>query len=119
VIIVATVSRLSGESSGTLALGRKALLNEGVATAWKLSQQALTEAPASASAHEFAGEVLFRRGDFARAESEFNQALKLDSNFALAWWGLARTAECQSMHKTANRHFRRALSARSLTLSYR
>lgn len=92
----------------TLSLGRKALLNEGVATAWKLSQQALAEAPDSASAHEFRGEVLFRRGDFSRSESEFRAALKLDSNFALAWWGLARIAECSSLHKTAAQYYARA-----------
>ena len=92
----------------TLSLGRKALLNEGVATAWKLSQQALAEAPDSASAHEFRGEVLFRRGDFAQSESEFKAALKLDANLALAWWGLARVAECSSLHKTAAQYYGRA-----------
>jgi tetratricopeptide (TPR) repeat protein len=92
----------------TLSLGRKALLNEGVATAWKLSQQALAEAPDSASAHEFRGEVLFRRGDFAQSESEFRAALKLDANLAMAWWGLARVAECSSLHKTAAQYYGRA-----------
>jgi len=92
----------------TLALGRKALLNEGVATAWKLSQQALTDAPSSAAAHEFTGEVLFRRGDFTQAEREFRAALKLDPNFARAWWGLARIAECSSLHKTAAQYYGRA-----------
>jgi len=93
---------------GTLALGRKALQNEGVIMAWKLSQKALTEAPESAAAHEFAGEVLFRRGDFAQAESEFQRATKLDDNFALAWLGLARIARCASRHKTADQYLRRA-----------
>ncbi len=92
----------------TLAVGRKALQNEGVATAWKLSQRALTEAPESAAAHEFAGEVLFRRGEFAHAETEFKQSVKLDPNFARAWWGLARIAACTSMDKTADQYFRRA-----------
>jgi tetratricopeptide (TPR) repeat protein len=92
----------------TLASGRKALLNDGVATAWKLSQKALAEAPESAAAHEFAGEVLFRRGEFANAETEFKQSTKLDPNFARAWWGLARIAACESMDKTADQYFRRA-----------
>jgi tetratricopeptide (TPR) repeat protein len=92
----------------TVALGRKALLNEGVATAWKLSQQAVADAPDSSAAHEFRGEVEFRRGDFAQAESEFRAALKLDPNFALAWWGLARIAECSSLHKTAAQYYGRA-----------
>jgi tetratricopeptide (TPR) repeat protein len=92
----------------TLAVGRKALLNEGVATAWKLSQKVLAEAPELAAAHEFAGEVLFRRGEFAQAEAEFKQSTKLDPNFARAWWGLARIAACESMDKTADQYFRRA-----------
>lgn len=92
----------------TLALGRKALVNEGVATAWKLTQQALTEAPASPAAHELAGEVLFRRGDFTASEREFRAATKLDPNFALAWWGLSRIAEISSLHKTAAQYSDRA-----------
>lgn len=92
----------------TLALGRKALRNEGVPTAWRLSQSALSEAPESAAAHEFAGEVLFRRGEFLTAEAEFQRAVKLDENFALGWWGLARVAECTSRHKTADEDIRRA-----------
>ena len=100
---------LSGATVGdTISLGRKALFNEGVATAWKLSQTALAEAPESAMAHEFAGEVLFRRGDFAQAEEEFKRAAKLDEKLALAWWGLARVAECTSLHKTADQYLRRA-----------
>src|ERR1700719_1900306 len=92
----------------TLAVGRKALQNEGVATAWKLSQRALTEAPESAAAHEFVGEVLFRRGEFVHAETEFKQSVKLDPHFARAWWGLARISACTSMDKTADQYFRRA-----------
>lgn len=92
----------------TLMLGRRALRNEGVATAWKLSQTALAEAPDSAAAHEFAGEVRFRRGEFAQAENEFQQAVKLDPTRARGWWGLARVAECTSLHKTADQYFRRA-----------
>ena len=100
---------LSGASvEETLTLGRKALLNEGVALAWTLSQRALAEAPESAAPHEFAGEILFRRGDFARAKDEFQRALKLDERFAGAWWGLARIAECESMRKTAASYSRRA-----------
>ena len=76
--------------------------------AWTLSQRALAEAPESAAAHEFAGEVLFRRGDFARAKDEFQRASKLDERFALAWWGLARISECESMRQIAASYFRRA-----------
>jgi tetratricopeptide (TPR) repeat protein len=92
----------------TLATGRKALFNDGVTTAWRLAQKALAEAPASAAAHEFSGEVLFRRGNFADAENEFRAALKLDKNFALAWWGLGRVSDCMSLHKSAAQDFRQA-----------
>ena len=97
-----------GPLENTLASGRKALLNEGVATAWKLSQKALAEAPESSAAHEFAGEVLFRRGEFAQAETEFKQSTKLDPSFARAWWGLAKIAACESLDKTAERYLLRA-----------
>ena len=92
----------------TVATGRKALRNEGVSTAWKLAQRAAADAPGSAAAHEFSGEVLFRRGEFAQAEAEFTSATKLDPNYALAWWGLARVNECTSMRKTAAENFHRA-----------
>src|SRR5437667_2221066 len=109
VAILFIASALPGASvEDTLTLGRKALLNEGVSMAWTFSQKALVEAPESAAAHEFTGEVLFRRGDFSRAKDEFQRALKLDERFAPAWWGLARIAECESMRKTAASYFRRA-----------
>lgn len=111
IFIALLTSALSGASvEDTLALARKALTNEGVATAWKLSQKALSEAPELAAAHELSGEVLFRRGEFAAAESEFKLASKLDPNFASAWWGLARIAECTSMNKTAAKYLDRAHS---------
>jgi predicted aspartyl protease len=111
VAIALVATALNGASlEDTLALARKALLNEGVATAWKLSQKAVAEAPESAAAHELNGEVLFRRGEFQAAESEFKLASKLDPNFARAWWGLARIAECTSMNKTAARYLERAHS---------
>jgi Aspartyl protease len=111
IFIALLTSALSGATvEDTLALARKALTNEGVATAWKLSQKALGEAPDSAAAHELSGEVLFRRGEFAAAESEFKLASKLDPNFASAWWGLARIAECTSMSRTAAKYLDRAHS---------
>jgi len=109
IALVGAAAILSGAPvDDTLALGRKALANDGVATAWKLAQQALTEAPASPATHEFSGEVLFRRGDFVQAEAEFRAALKIDRDFALAWWGLARVADCTSLHKSALQDIRQA-----------
>jgi tetratricopeptide (TPR) repeat protein len=98
----------AGPLDDTLATGRKALANDGVATAWKLAQKALSDAPESAPAHEFAGEVRFRRGEFAEADGEFKAAVEWDPRFALAWWGLGRVAECASMNKTAVEDFHRA-----------
>jgi predicted aspartyl protease len=98
----------AGPLDDTLAMGRKALANDGVATAWKLAQKALSDAPESAAAHEFAGEVRFRRGEFAEADAEFKAAVEWDPRFALAWWGLGRVAECASMNKTAVEDFHRA-----------
>ncbi len=106
--VLAASALLGAEAGDTVALGRKALRNDGVATAWRLAQKATNDTPDSATAHEFAGEVLFRQGEFAQAEAEFRRAAKLDANFALAWWGLARVSECSSMYKTAAEYFRRA-----------
>ncbi len=98
----------AGPLDDTLATGRKALAADGVATAWKLAQKALADAPESAEAHEFAGEVRFRRGEFAEADAEFKAALEWNQRLALAWWGLGRVAECTSMNKTAVEDFHRA-----------
>ncbi len=85
----------------SIAMGRKALANDGVATAWRIAQQALKDAPESAVAHEFAGEVRFRRGEFSEADAEFKSAVEWDPRYAVAWFGLARVAECAAMNKTA------------------
>lgn len=107
-VFLVTPILFGAEPGDTLALGRKALQNDGVATAWRFAQKATSDAPDSPAAHEFAGEVLFRRGELAQAEAEFRRAAELDPNFALAWWGLARVSECSSLHKTAAEDFRRA-----------
>ncbi len=106
--VLSSVLLCAGPLEDTLATGRKALEHDGVATAWKLAQKALGDAPDSAAAHEFAGEVLFRRGQFPQADAEFKNAVGLDPRFALAWWGLGRVAACASMNKTAVEDFHRA-----------
>jgi predicted aspartyl protease len=98
----------AGPLDDTLATGRKALAADGVATAFKLAQKAVGDAPESAEAHEFAGEVRFRRGEFTEADAEFKAAVEWNPRFALAWWGLGRVAECTSMNKTAVEDFHRA-----------
>jgi predicted aspartyl protease len=106
--LVSAALLCAGPLDDTLATGRKALAADGVATAWKLAQKALADAPESADVHEFAGEVHFRRGEFAEADAEFKAALEWNPRLALAWWGLGRVAECTSMNKTAEQDFRRA-----------
>ena len=106
--VLCPVLLCAGPLDDALATGRKALAHDGVATAWKIAQKALADAPDSAAAHEFAGEVLFRRGQFAQADAEFKNAVGLDPRFALAWFGLGRVAACASMNKTAADDFRRA-----------
>ncbi len=106
--ILCAVASCAGPIDDTLATGRKALANDGVATAWRIAQKAIADAPESAAAHEFAGEVRFRRGEFAEADAEFKAAVEWDSRFALAWWGLGRVAECTAMNKTAVEDFHRA-----------
>jgi tetratricopeptide (TPR) repeat protein len=106
--VLSSVLLRAGPLEDTLATGRKALGNDGVSTAWKIAQKALADAPDSAAAHEFAGEVLFRRGQFAQADAEFKNAVGLEPRYAPAWWGLGRVAECASMNKTALEDFRRA-----------
>ena len=107
-MILCAAASCAGPIDDTLATGRKALASDGVATAWRLAQQALKDAPESAAAHEFAGEVRFRRGEFTEADAEFKAAVKWDARFGLAWWGLGRVAECASMNKTAVEDFHRA-----------
>jgi predicted aspartyl protease len=106
--VLSSILLAAGPVDDTLATGRKALGNDGVATAWKLAQKALSDAPDSAAAHEFAGEVLFRRGQFVQADAEFKNAIELDPRFALAWWGAGRLAGCAAMNKTAWEDFHRA-----------
>src|ERR1700683_208952 len=107
-LILCAAALCAGPLDDTLATGRKALANDGVATAWRMAQKALSDEPESAEAHEFAGEVRFRRGEFAEADAEFKAALEWNPRFALAWWGLGRVAECTSMNKTAVEDFHRA-----------
>ena len=107
-IVLSAVVLWAGPFEDTLATGRKALANDGVATAWRIAQKAVADAPDSAPAHEFAGEVLFRRGDFAQANEEFTNAAELNRQLARAWWGLGRVAECAAMSRTAVDDYKRA-----------
>lgn len=107
-LLFSALALFAGVVDDEIGMGRKALANDGVATAWRLAQDVLNSAPQSAAAHEFAGEVRFRRGEFADADAEFKTAIEWDQRNALAWWGLGRVAECTSMNKTALEDFHRA-----------
>jgi predicted aspartyl protease len=107
-ILLSAAALWAAPVENTIALGRKALANDGVATAWRLAQQVLHDAPDSALAHEFAGEVHFRRGEIGEADEEFKSAVEWNPRLALAWFGLGRVADCAAMNKTAVEDFRRA-----------
>jgi predicted aspartyl protease len=107
-ILLSAAALCAGPVDDTIALGRKALANDGVATAWRLAQQALHDAPDTALAHEFAGEVHFRRGEIGQADEEFKSAVEWNPRLALAWYGLGRVADCAAMNKTAAEDFHRA-----------
>src|SRR5216684_3247638 len=61
-----------------------------VKAAEESSLRALAILPQSASVHAVRGEVLFREGLPAAAESEYRAALKLDDRCARAWLGMGR-----------------------------
>lgn len=108
IFILSAVLLCAGPLEDTLATGRKALGNDGIATAWRIAQKALADAPDSAVAHEFAGEVLFRRGQFAQADAEYKNAVEREPRLARAWWGLGRVAECAAMNRTAIEDYKHA-----------
>ncbi len=107
-LLLGTAAVWAATVDDTIALGRKALANDGVATAWRLAQQALQDAPDSAMAHEFAGEVHFRRGEIGQADAEFKSAVEWNPRLALAWFELGRVADCAAMNKTAVEDLHRA-----------
>lgn len=108
VILAGALALAAQPSADLIEKGRAALDKQEVVAAWDCARNAVAESPASASAHEFAGEVLFRRGDIHGAEVEFKKALDLAPRTARAWWGMGRVADCASMRKTAAAHFNRA-----------
>lgn len=71
-------------------------------------RKALAALPDSAPVHAAFGDVEFRAGKFAQAEAEYRSSLKLDSNSARGWFGLARMYEMISMRKHAKEAYARA-----------
>src|SRR6266545_7140107 len=57
-------------------------------------------ATGSALGHAAAGDLWFRKGRFAEAESAYHRALALDEHLARAWLGLARVLQTASMYET-------------------
>lgn len=64
-------------------------------------KKAVAAVPASAPVHAAVGDVAFRAGRFAEAESEYRAALRLDGNSARGLFGMARMYDMVSMHKKA------------------
>src|SRR5882672_9756861 len=83
------------EKSPTLAeaqagLVRSLLRAQNFDEAEEAGKKAVAAAPSSALIHAAFGDVNFRMGKFGEAEGEYRTALKLDSNSARGWFGMAR-----------------------------
>ena len=72
------------------------------------SKKALEAAPSSSLVHATAGDVDFRLGLMAEAESEYKAALKIDSNSARGLYGMGKLYSMLSMHKHAKEAFTKA-----------
>jgi tetratricopeptide (TPR) repeat protein len=71
-------------------------------------KKAIAGAPQSALVHASAGDIQFRAGNFAEAETEYRAALKMDGKSAEATFGMARMMDMVSMHKRAKDMYARA-----------
>jgi len=97
------------ESAGAQAgLVRSLLLGHKVGEAEEAANKAVTALPFSPLVHAAVGDVNFRTGKLAEAETEYKSALKLDENSARAWFGMARMYGMVSMNKHAKRALAKA-----------
>ena len=78
--------------------------------ALELARKTAAAGDDSAPLHELLGEIAFRRGDIATAETEFKKALRMDGNLAMGWLGLGRVFRAASMYKSARISFAKARS---------
>src|SRR5215472_19150415 len=68
----------------------------------------MTALPQSALVHAARGDVNFRQGLLAEAESEYRTAIKLDQKCSRAWLGLGRIYSAVSLKKQAYEFFAKA-----------
>jgi tetratricopeptide (TPR) repeat protein len=85
-------------------LTRMSMIDE----AEEAGKKALAVLPNSPVIHAAVGDVDFRAGKFAEAESEYRACLKVDETSARGWFGMARLYEMLSMRKHAKEAYARA-----------
>ena len=69
---------------------------------------ALRVAPDAPAVLVAEGDVRLREGQVQEAEAAYKQALTLDQNLARGWFGMAKIAYMNSMHRTATRQINKA-----------
>jgi tetratricopeptide (TPR) repeat protein len=102
------VEKNPSSAEGQVGLVRSLLRSRQVDEAEEAGKKALAAAPTSSAVHAVVGDVAFRAGKFADAETEYRAALRLDSNSARGTFGIARMLEIVSMHKSARAAFAKA-----------
>ncbi len=71
-------------------------------------EAAMRAAPDSAPVLAAAGDFDFHEGDLDKAEASYKRALQIDPSQARGWFGLAKIAYLNSMHRTAEHELNRA-----------
>jgi len=72
-----------------------------LATADSLGAKLLAQWPTSPAVHTFLGDLRLTEGQVGEAEKELKTAIKLEENFAPAWYGLSQVFETASLHHRA------------------
>lgn len=89
----------------------RSLLHMGkVEDAEEAGKKALAALPNSPVIHAAFGDVEFRAGKFAEAESEYRACLKVDDTSSRGWYGMGRLYEMLSMRKHAKEAYAQAHS---------
>jgi len=89
-------------------LVRSLLRGHQIDAAREAAAKAVTALPNSALVHAMAGDVAFRDGRFADAESEYRSSLKLDASCARCQFGMGQMFEMVSMNKRAKDAYTKA-----------
>jgi len=81
-----------------------------LANSRKRYEEVLSYFPDNLHALEGKALVYFKRHDYQRAKRQLNQVLKKDNRRWRSWSALGVIADLEGTHKTAQKHFRKALS---------